>query len=261
MMFLVSPKAWESWKAICSVAGCDTRIREELYPPICEPLRKALDKLKADLPRYPNADLASLFEEYCRRGEAESGNEWKDALFDRCKHLEENQDQWSKALTGLIVTIASRPKSVASKIARHEGRTGPLRHAASYEDCARVLLDSSVLPDALVSLNELEAMAITFAQGFFSSLTNVQKAVVWGMALDLNDSDPQVLKLAGRQKSVVSDTRSKLGRYLVGRLGMTLTTNDSEALPALAVRITKAMYPLAIEWAAISSEREQSNPI
>lgn len=258
-MGFVSPKTWRRWKETCLVGGCDPDQRRELHSVIVFNLRQALHRCNAGLPDYSNDELASLFDEIVTLGLVDTGTCAKDGIFALFEHIIDEQE-WAKRITGYVEPMARRSKSVAALIARREGRTGPIRTDVTVDTiegsrddeddvASRIFVSPTVLPDALAAAHDLHEVALKLRGGFFAGLDRVQRAAVWSIANNRSVDDPEAHKLAGKGKDALWKSRKELPMRLRLQLSRVIPCKSPELIDALALEITRCMWPLANKWA------------
>jgi hypothetical protein len=200
---------------------------------------------------FSDQALAHEFDVYFTLGAmAETGARRKDHLFRLFDHITDEAEK-AKRITGYIRDAVRNRNSVASKVARREGRIGPISPEELSE--GQAFVDPSLPPDAFHSEANFnswaEGVAGKMAPGFFASLNRVQKAAVWSIANARSVDDSEAHRLAGRGRDALWRARKELPVTLRLQLNrMFATTEAPEVIDALVLVVAKAMLPLAQKW-------------
>ena len=252
-MPFVGPATWKRWKEECWVAKCEAEQQNELRSLIAPGLRVALATWDTGLPsNFTDKDLAHEFDTYFKLDNMpETGARKKDQLFRRFDHVTDQADR-AKRITGYVKCVVGNRNSVARKIARREGRTGPI--APGELDDSRVLVDPNVLPDAQHSETDFDSwaagVAAKLAPGFFASLNRVEKAAVWSIANARSVDDAEAHRLAGQKRDALWKARKKFAVTLRLQLHRIYATEDPGVIDSLTLAVARAILPLARKWGA-----------
>jgi hypothetical protein len=243
---------WQEWGELCDSALCSESSRAELYKFARINWNAWLDKESGggDVPEESEVvgtEPWQRFESHCAVKQTAAGKSYKSWLFERVSILP-NGTPADKVRSGASVIM----RTVVREFLRKEGRfrlrrfsqpepslsdTPPnASEGLTYED----LLSDTVAPGQEVELRDLQRIATTEARKVVDGSFNERQRIVFtAAALRIALSNPEVERLAGCKKSVLSDTLNKTLREIAATIHRDYAEDD---LPerALLIRFVQA---------------------
>ncbi len=222
---------WEEWKKLCDSAQCSEETKSALYQFArinwdVHLGKEAGERKPPEKGEVTGREPWERFESYCVVPNPTNGKSWKDWLFMRLSLPSGTAaDKIRSGASGII-------RSVVREFLRKEGRFRLPRFAGpqpSLDDelpsdsndgslTLRDLLPDMRDPSKEAEFRELEQLAVAEAAEIMSELTERQRISITAKVLGLALSNPDVERIAGCKKSVLSDELDKTGPGIIAKI-------------------------------------------
>lgn len=230
---------WEEWKTLCDSAKCSAETKAALEQFARASWNSVLHRLSGSTDIPEDGEVTGKFpwhrfESHCVIKQTAEGKSYKDWLFARLKLPAGTAADKIRSGAFLIM------RWVVEEYLRKEGRfrlprfAGPQPSlddeiASNTDDGPLTLHD--LLPDMRdpskeVEFRELAQLAVVEAEEIMAELTERQRISITAKILGLALSNPEVERIAGCKKSVLSDELDKTCRAIVAKIHADYAAED-----------------------------------
>lgn len=246
---------WEEWKRLCDSAKCSEETKSALYQFARINWDVYLEKEAGQRKPPEKGEVIGRepwerFESYCAEPHSANGKSWKDWLFMRLSLPRGTPaDKIRSGASGII-------RSVVREFLRKEGRfrlprfAGPqpsLDDELSSDSNDKPLTLRDLLPDMRdpskeAEFRELEQLAAAEAAEMLADLTERQRIAITAKELHLALSNPEVEKIAGCKKSVLSAELDNAYRAIKWKFDRDYADEDQRGLNELRREVARAIH-------------------
>lgn len=256
---------WEEWKKHCDSAKCSDDARATLYQFARTCWNHHLDEQSGggDVPEtgeVAGEDPWHRFESHCAIKQTTEGKSYKDWLFDRIRLLP-NGTPADKVRSGAFFVM----RWVVQDFLRKEGRFRLRRfgrpqpslsesvHNSEKGKSEEGLTKEDLLPDTVASgqdveLRDLQRIAVEEAQALVRRhFSERQRIVFTAVAMQVPLSHPEVERIAGCKKSVLSDTVNKTLREIAANIHRDYDEDDPLVRDELIRYVVRAVLEICAQ--------------
>lgn len=248
---------WCEWKKRCALTDCGPEAQSALMAFGRERWAKYLSSEggygSPEQGELSTKDIWHRFEAWCWTEHIVNGKAYKDWLFKRLATHHGTPLQIVQSGATLLM------RDVVREYLRHEGRSrrpGQRKPEPSLDESVPGtdgavtygdLLPGELETESLAVLGDYQRLGREGAQAAFGDLSELQRIVLAARGLGLPLSNPEVERIAGRKKSVLSDTVAKLEATIISQVDAKYRTDDEAGRRLLAAITLKELMVLCQE--------------